>query len=291
LLSNYLFHILGTASFYAFVEANQRGASYPAIPDSVVKQFRVPVPSLEVQREVAEVLDQFTKLEAELEAELEARRKQYEYYRNSLLTFPESGGVPRVPMGEFAQLVRGNGMPKADFVDDGVPAIHYGQIYTHYGTWTTATMSYVTPSTASKLAKVDPGDIVITNTSENVEDVGKAVAWLGNEQAITGGHATVIKHHQNSKYLAYYFRTVEFDRDTRRYANGTKVVDVSAKSLAKIEVPLPSHDEQDRIVSVLDNFDALTNDLSVGLPAELAARRKQYEYYRDRLLTFEELAA
>jgi type I restriction enzyme S subunit len=99
LLSNYLFHILGTASFYAFVEANQRGASYPAIPDSVVKQFRVPVPSLEVQREVAEVLDQFTKLEAELEAELEARRKQYEYYRNSLLTFPESGGGAEGPDG------------------------------------------------------------------------------------------------------------------------------------------------------------------------------------------------
>src|SRR5258708_39246809 len=91
-------------------------------------------------------------------------------------------------LGEIAELVRGNGMPKTDLTDEGVGAIHYGQIYSRYGVWTTTTISFVTPATAAGLAKVNPGDIIITNTSGNVEDVGKAVAWLGDCPIVTGGH-------------------------------------------------------------------------------------------------------
>ena len=109
-------------------------------------------------------------------------------------------GVEFKALGNIARLVRGNGMPKSDLTENGVGAIHYGQIYTRYGAWARATISFVSETTASKLAKVDPGDIIITNTSENIEDVGKAVAWLGDEQVVTGGHATVIKHAQNPKY-------------------------------------------------------------------------------------------
>jgi len=193
-------------------------------------------------------------------------------------------------LGEISELVRGNGMPKTDFVDEGVGCIHYGQIYTYYGTWTTETISFVSPEKASKLAKVNPGDLIVTNTSENVEDVCRAVAWLGDEQIVTGGHATVLKHEQHPKYLAYYLQTAQFHADKKRYAIGTKVIDVSATRLAKIRIPVPPREEQHRIVAILDKFDALVNDLSVRLPAELVARRKQYEHYRDRLLSFEEVA-
>jgi type I restriction enzyme S subunit len=111
-------------------------------------------------------------------------------------------GVETRALGEIGQLVRGNGMPKTDFTDSGVGAIHYGQIYTYYGTWTTTTISHVAPATATRLAKVDPGDLIITNTSENLDDVGKAVAWLGDAQIVTGGHATVLKHDQDPKFVA-----------------------------------------------------------------------------------------
>ena len=97
LRTNFLYHLLGTAGFYAFVEANERGASYPAIPDRVVKTFQIPLPSLEVQDEIVRILDNFSALTAELEAELEARRAQYEYYRDALLNFGEfiaGGGGP-----------------------------------------------------------------------------------------------------------------------------------------------------------------------------------------------------
>ncbi|MFU3316247.1 restriction endonuclease subunit S, partial [Pseudomonas aeruginosa] len=148
-------------------------------------------------------------------------------------------GVEFKPIGDIGELVRGNGMPKSDFVESGVGCIHYGQIYTHYGIWTTETKSYVSEGKAEKLAKVDPGDLVITNTSENIEDVCKAVAWIGDGQIVTGGHATVLKHEQDPKYLSYYLQTPQFFVEKKKHATGTKVIDVSAKSLAKIRIPVP----------------------------------------------------
>ena len=185
--------------------------------------------------------------------------------------------------------MRGNGLQKKDFVDSGIGCIHYGQIYTFYGTFANKTKSFVSFVLATKLKKATKGDIVITTTSENVEDVCKCVAWLGDEEIAIGGHSTAFKHDQNSKYLAYYFQTPMFFAQKQKIARGTKVIDISVKELAKIEIPLPSLEEQGRIVSILDKFDALVNDLSDGLPAEINARRQQYEYYRDKLLTFTEV--
>jgi len=181
-------------------------------------------------------------------------------------------------------------MPKSDFSESGVGCIHYGQIYTFFGTWTDRVISSVPAEKAERLTKVDPGDLVITNTSENVLDVCKAVAWMGDNQIVTGGHASVLKHQQNPKYLSYYMQTKAFEREKRKFAAGTKVIDVSASNLAKIRIPVPPLEEQERIVAILDKFDALVNDISTGLPAEIKARRQQYEYYRDRLLTFKEAA-
>ena len=130
--------------------------------------------------------------------------------------------------------------------------------------------------------------MIITNTSENVGDVCKTVAWLGDEKIVTGGHATIFKHNQNPKYLVYYTQTSMFMIEKKKYATGTKVIDVSAKNLGKIKIPIPSLAEQERIVNILDRFDALVNDISSGLPAEISARKKQYEYYREKLLTFQE---
>jgi type I restriction enzyme S subunit len=193
-------------------------------------------------------------------------------------------GVAFRPIGEIAELVRGNGMPKSDFVESGVGCIHYGQIYTYYGTWTTETLSFVLPQKASTLAQVEPGDIIITNTSENLDDVCKAVAWLGGSTIVTGGHATVLKHSQDSKFLSYYFQTREFHAAKKRHATGTKVIDVSSRNLAKISIPVPPLEVQREIVRVLDLFQSLEAELE----AELGARRRQYAYYRDSLLDFTE---
>ena len=197
------------------------------------------------------------------------------------------------PLGELCELVRGSGLPKTDFTEAGVPAIHYGQIYTYYGLFTHQTKSFVSEETAKRLKKVDCGDVVITNTSENLEDVGKPVVYLGKEQAVTGGHATILKPNYGflGKYFAYYSQTSSFFKEKRRFAKGAKVIDVSAKDLSKIEIPIPCPDNpkksleiQAEIVRILDAFTAMTAELT----AELNLRKKQYNYYRDQLLSFEE---
>ncbi len=220
-----------------------------------------------------------------MEAELEARKKQYEYYRDNLFNIEN---VEIKTLGEIGTLIRGNGLQKSDFRENGIGCIHYGQIYTYYRTYTDKTKSFVSGELAKGLKKVNCGDLVIACTSENIEDVCKTVAWLGREEIVTGGHATIFKHAENPKYLAYYFQTREFFDQKKKYARGTKVIEISAKDLAKIKVPVPRKEIQNKIVQILDNFESLVNDIAFGLPAELNARRQQYEYYRNKLLTFKE---
>lgn len=192
-------------------------------------------------------------------------------------------------MGEAAELIRGNGLPKTDFTESGIPAIHYGQIYTYYGLSTVSTKSFVSRSIAEKLKKVNKGDVVITNTSENHDDVDKALVYLGERQAVAGGHATIVKPGECllGKYFAYFTQTDELAGEKRKYAKGTKVIDVSATDMAKIKIPIPCSDNpkksleiQGEIVRTLDNFTEFT--------AELTARKKQYNYYRDQLVSFGE---
>ena len=290
LLSRFIFYVLQSKDFQ--IKGKVRIAGIPTLDSNVLEQFPIPIPPLRVQARIVEILDKFTQLEAELEAELEARNKQYDFYRNRLLDFAHrddfDGKVEWKTLGEVAELVRGNGLSKKDFSEFGVPAIHYGQIYTYYGNETQETLSFVSPETAKRLKKVYPGNIVITNTSENIEDVCKSVLYSGSIEAVTGGHATIIRTKDCilPKYLVYYTLTLDFFTQKKRLAKGAKVIDVSAKDLAKIIIPIPPLSEQHRIVEILDRFDTLTNSISEGLPREIALRRKQYEYYRDALLRF-----
>ncbi len=279
---------------------------------SKYSMFTIPVPPLEVQEEIVRILDSFSDYAAELQAELQARKEQYEYYRNLLLTFNPAGcageaddeqegsvttrGGHSYPiqwktMGEVGTFIRGNGLQKKDFTESGVGCIHYGQIYTYYGTFTTETKSFVSEEFAKKLRKAQTGDLVIATTSENVEDVGKAVVWLGKDEIAISGDAYVYKHNQNPRYIAYLLQTDRFLAFKRMNVSGTKVTRISGDSLAKYPIPIPPLELQEKIVAILDRFETLVNDLSEGLPAEIAAVKEQYEYYRNRLLTFKEKTA
>jgi len=268
---------------------------------AIIKKIKIPIPPLEVQEEIVRILDNFTPLVGELEdalkAELEARKKQYEYYREKLIIPKEINGkwflngkeIEWKKLGDVGEFIRGNGLQKKDFTESGVGCIHYGQIYTYYNTYAYKTKSFVSIEFAKKLKKARTGDIVIATTSENVEDVCKAVAWLGNDEIAISGDACIFKHNMNPKYLAYYFKTKSFFNQKKSYVTGTKVMRVSGANLAKIHVPIPTLSEQQRIVEILDKFDTLVNDLSIGIPAEIEARQKQYEYYRGKLLSFKKL--
>ena len=282
--NRFLFHYLRSMNFRPFLSGGERAK----LTKAKMIEIKIPVPPLSIQQEIVKVLDAFTKLEAELEA----RRKQYSHYRDKLLSFNDNirGVVSWKTMGEIGTFVRGNGLQKKDFTDSGVGCIHYGQIYTYYGTFADKTKSFVSESFAKKMRKAHTGDLVIATTSENDEDVCKAVAWLGKDEIAISGDAYIYRHSLHPKYAAYFFQTEQFEKQKKRHISGTKVKRVSGDSMGKFLIPVPPMDEQERIVSILDKFDALVNDISEGLPAEITARRQQYEYYRNRLLTFQEAA-
>ena len=314
--TDFLYYLLTTNKVQKYMRDNVVSGTVQNLNIDIVKNIEIPLPPLEVQKRIVEVLDNFEKicnnLNIGLPAEIEARQKQYEFYRNFLLTFNNEEiyalskqaskqaqnlikilqyvyGYVEVRLGDIASIVRGNGLQKRDFTEEGVGCIHYGQIYTKYGMVAEKTISFVEESLAEKLRKVEKGDIIFAVTSENIEDLCKCIVWLGEEEIVTGGHTAILKHNQNSKFLAYYFQTEAFHSQKRKLATGTKVMDVTATKLEEILVPLPPLEQQQRIVDILDRFDRLCNDISEGLPAEIEARQKQYEYYREKLLSFKKL--
>ena len=291
--NKYVYHLLKMNQ--ENLMGKQLGAGIPALHTANILGISIPIPcpdnptkSLDIQHRIVEILDKFT----ELEAELDCRKRQYEYYRNQLLSFDilnrgqKLNDVKIMTLGEIGTFVRGSGLQKKDFTPTGVGCIHYGQIYTYYGTYAKKTKSFVSQEFALKARKAKHGDLIIATTSENDEDVCKAVAWLGDEDIAVSSDACFYAHTMNPKYIAYYFQTELFQSQKRKFITGTKVRRVNAKDLAKIKIPLPPLSVQREIVEILDKFDTLTNSISEGLPKEIELRRKQYEYYRNQLLSF-----
>ena len=192
-------------------------------------------------------------------------------------------GVRFATLGDVGEFVRGNGLQKKDLIDDGVPAIHYGQIHTTYGTWATDTVSFVAPELAKTLRRAAPGDLVLATTSEDDEAVAKAVAWLGNEETAVSGDAYIYRHTLEPKYVSYFFQSDEFQDQKKRSITGTKVRRISGDALAKVKIPVPPLDVQREIARILDEFSALETKLAKELDAELEARRRQYAFYRSRV--------
>lgn len=282
-LSNYLMHSLGTADFFKYLEDNQTMGNYPAISNKMLLKYRIPVPPMEIQEEIVQVLDSF--------AELEARRLQYSHYRDELLKFTERESVSWLKLGDFGTFTRGKRFTAANYVDVGIGSIHYGEIYTRYGTSARQTYSFLPMAMRSSLRFAKHGDVVIDATGENVEDLCKAVAWLGEEDVAVHDDCCIFSGNADPRYVVHALLTSSVAAQKERLVSNGKVSRISGKNLASITIPVPPLEEQERIVAILDKFDALVNDISQGIPAEIEARRKQYAYYRDKLLSFKEKAA
>jgi len=263
------------------------GTKVRRISGASLAKIRIPVPPPEVQREIVRILDKFTQLEAELEAELEARRRQYTSYRDSLVAAAEG---PRVRMGELGTFMRGRRFTKNDVVESGIPSIHYGEIYTSYGVSASRALRDINPDLITQLRFAQPRDVIFAGVGETVGDVGKALAWLGDRPVAVHDDTFSFTSRLDPKYVAYAVQTDDFHAQKSNHVARGKLKRLSSAGLSRIKIPVPSAEEQERIVSILDKFDALVNDLNIGLPAELTARRKQYEHYRDKLLAFEEAA-
>ena len=196
-------------------------------------------------------------------------------------------GVEWALMGEVGEFFRGRRFTKNDVVPEGIGSIHYGEIYTRYGVSADTALSHIRPELAPSLRFAKTGDLVIAAVGETVEDVCKAVAWLGEDDVAIHDDCFAYRHSLNPKFVSYYFQTGRFHADKAQHVARAKVKRISGVSLAKLPIPVPPMKEQERIVAILDTFDALVTDQVIDLGAEIKARRQQYEHYRDRLLAFD----
>lgn len=266
-----------------------KGMGNPKLMSNVMARIKVPVPPLEVQREIVRVLDSFTLLTAELitqlTTELAARKKQYLYHRDELLK--QKDGVPVVKLKDIAtDIYRGSGIKRDQITAEGISCVRYGEIYTTYNTWFQECVSHTQLKDVSSPKYFEHGDILFAITGESVEDIAKSVAYLGNEKCLAGGDIVVMKHEQNPRYLAHVLSTTFVREQKARGKVKSKVVHSNVPSIEKIEIPLPSLEVQQKYADVLDDFEQRYNALTIGLAAEIDARQKQYEYYRDKLLSF-----
>ncbi|MFP7707537.1 restriction endonuclease subunit S [Trueperella sp. LYQ141] len=275
-LIRYIYYAMQTIGFQPTDHARHWISKY--------SKFKIPVPPLEVQQEIVRILDTFSTLEAELEAELEARQRQYAYYRDTLLTFDATqGGVRWMSLGEVATY------SKSRIAYDQVSCdcfVGVDNMIAHTGGIRRANF---VPS-QNYFTEYLVGDVLIGNIRPYLRKI-----WLANNTGGCSGDvlAIRIKNKYNRLitpgYLYHSLSSSRFFLYAVRHSKGGKMPRGDKSSIMRYTIPIPPLEEQRRIANILDSFDALVNDLSAGLPAELAARRKQYEYYRDQLLNFPEI--
>ena len=282
------------AFYYSFVLAdwclrNTTTSSFASVDMAGFKKFKFPVPPLEVQEKIVEILDTFASLEAELEAELEARKKQYEYYRNQLLTFPQEGGVKWVPIREIADCFAGAtpSSQRAEFWSNGtIPWMSSGEVNKKL---ITSTEKLITQeafdSCSTRMIPKNSVVIALAGQGKTRGLVARTRIELCTNQSLC---SLVTNGSVSADFLYFYLSTQYLQLRSASSGDGTRG-GLNLQIIKSYLVPVPSLETQKLIVDILESFESLVNDISSGLPAELDARRKQYEYYRNKLLTFKEL--
>jgi type I restriction enzyme, S subunit len=286
LQSEFLYYLLSSDDFFNFDMKFAKGAKMPRGNKSSILKFIIPIPPLAIQQEIVKILDTFTMLEAELEAELEARKKQYEHYREELLMVRDD--VEWKTLGEVCDYVdyRGKTPKKTAKGIFLVTAKNIRRGYIDYNT----SKEFISEDDYNMVMRrgfPEIGDVLITTEAPCgfVAQVDKKNIALAQR---------VIKYRSKDKslsnsFLKHYLLGNHFQEKLDKTATGSTVKGIKGSKLHKLTIPIPHLAEQERIVKILDEFDALLNDISIGLPTELNARRRQYEYYRNKLLTFKPL--
>ena len=194
-------------------------------------------------------------------------------------------GVEYKAIGDIAtEIYRGSGIKRDEVTDDGIPCVRYGEIYTSYNLWFDKCISHTNLDIISNPKFFEKGDILFAITGESVEEIAKSIAYIGDEKCLAGGDIVVLKHNQDPKYLSYALSTLNAQLQKSKGKVKSKVVHSSVPAIKELVLPVPPLEVQREIVRVLDKFTLLTAELT----AELTARQKQYEYYRDKLLSFKE---
>ena len=283
----YVYYYLSPKENY--FASQKRVGGVPTIDRSTVENVEIPVPPLPVQEEIVRILDAFTELQAELQAELQKRLQQYNYYRDNLLSVYSDSNTVRIL--ELQQCVSpdcsmsyGVVQPGEDFIG-GIPVVRpvdlSGRIIHNKGIKT------VKPILLKAYSRTELKGVELLVCVRGTTGV---VAFAGED--LKGGNVTrgivPLRFNPlvNSNYMYHLFNSRFVKKQIENKTQGAALQQINVGDLKKISIPVPPLEEQNRIVAILDRFDTLTNDLTSGLPAEMEKRRQQYEFYRDKLLTF-----
>lgn len=251
-------------SQYKLIDFAKGAGVVPCIDTNRLRNFEIPLPPLPIQEEIVRVMDIFTELQAELRAELQARKLQYQYYRGHFFSFEGRTDVEWKKLGEVAKVCRGVRVVKRQLTKEGYPV--FQNCLTPMGYYDKTNCSGGTP-------------FVICGGAAG--DIGYAEVdwWAADDCEYIIGNAGL-----SNRYI-YHFLISKQDYLMSKVRKSS-IPRLSSNVIKDLEIPIPSLEEQQRLVGILDRFDTLVNDPNKGLPAEIKARKQQYEYYRDKLLTF-----
>lgn len=290
-LNRYIYHLL--LNNQNQLASKVRKASIPRLSKSAIENLVIPIPPLDVQREIVRILDNFTNLTAELAAELTARKMQYSYYRDNLLSF--NMPVSKKKIGEITRVFSAARVHKNEWTQEGVPFYRSSDVISKFnGVENSRGKAYISfdlyKRLSAKSGKIMKDDILITGGGT----IGIPYVVPSDEPIyVKDADLLCIQKSKefNSRFLYHYFLSTEFRKYLENITHNATIAHYTISQIENTPVPLPPLDVQNRIVNVLDNFEKICSDLNIGLPAEIEARQKQYEYYRDKLLTFKEVAA
>ncbi|MFP6241150.1 restriction endonuclease subunit S [Helicobacter pylori] len=323
LINRYLYYVLTNMQNYLYSISNRSAIPY-SISSNNIMQITIPIPPLEIQQEIVKILDAFTELNTELNTELKARKKQYEYYQNMLLDFNDINqnhkdakerlaqktypkrlktllqtlapkGVEFRKLGDIGEFYGGLvGKSKKSFSQGNKFYVPYINVFNNPQLDLNALES-VQIGDKEKQNTIQLGDVLFTGSSENLEDCAMSCVVTQKIEkdiylnSFCFGFRFFDKNLFNPSFLKHFLRDYNFRKNISKVANGVTRFNVSKQLLSKITIPIPPLEIQQEIVKILDQFSLLTTDLLAGIPAEIKARKKQYEYYREKLLTFKPL--
>ena len=256
--------ILNSNAFWAYANKHADGMNSKRISKEMLYDYEFDLPPIAEQKVLADKLWAAYRLKESYKKLLTATE---EMVKSQFIEMFGGGNWPQKTLGEVGSFTRGGGFLKSDFVEHGIPCIHYGQIHTKFGPFITSHITEISSDLESKTKFASKGDLVIAITSEDTEGSCKSTAWLGDYPVAVGGHAAIYKHSMNPLYMSFFFKSTLFNYAKIEYVHGTKVFEIKPDDIAKILVPCPPMSLQNQFSAIAEQSDKSGFELRKSIDA------------------------
>ncbi|MBO5626788.1 MAG: restriction endonuclease subunit S [Prevotella sp.] len=291
LLPRYLFHIISGSLFKRYLNTALNSTTINNLNSEIVNNFQIPFPSIAEQERIVGILDTFTAAIDNLKQQIAQRRKQYNFLIDKafggsvseMKQMAERGEIIIETLAKHGTFTRGKRFVRTDIVDEGQPCIHYGDMYTYYGLQTSEAKTHLPIDFPKKMRYAENGDVIIVGAGENNEDIGVGLVWFGEKPAAVHDACYIYKSDFDPMFVSYFLRSGIYHLQIKSNVVRGKICSISSDGIGRALIPIYSLEKQKEIVEQLSPFELLITNLE----KQLALREKQYEYYRNQLLTFE----